>query len=457
MWQVSSPQPRPISSSINSKEYAKDNQQYFSHTIGRGVCRDLFEIGKTSTNMTEFMVMAVNFIRDTKELKEYMLNVYYDVIGYSSPHMVRILNGSSAASGVAGTNVSIVQGWRLEQLVEGRLAHLSCRLRMFGAREVEKCMARRPRNITRITYIGDSRIRMHVEMLLDLLRPLNPTVTTSEGRVITVSDFLGDKGQSEWKKYKRNFVVECSVGLVLEFRWAPFLHSPTIDPEGFQSEFKMGGLKFLEDVANAETDKLPDLLLLGRACLTSADTGAWQLHDIKVTVLQQIDLSGVVAMKTLDSVLSRLAQRTTVVWALPDPFKDHIFHDFSRFSHYTQQTSMMLEWLLNAQLSFLPPGVIIWDSFLPVAYASITDCINIYMHGVNISYLPEYSNFEPSVTWQCFERMHIGLEAISVAVQMVLNHICNPFMDEAEFLNHELKEVYLGVIQNFKKPPETYK
>ncbi|KAK3876561.1 hypothetical protein Pcinc_018657 [Petrolisthes cinctipes] len=424
MWQVSSPQRRPIPSSINSKEYAKDNQQYFSHTIGRGVCRDSFEIGKTSTNMTEFMDMAVNLIRDKKDLKEYMSSVYYDVIGYSSPHMVHILNGTSAVGGVAGTNVSIVQEWRLEQ-VEGRLAHLPCRLKMFGAREVEKCVARRPRNITRITYIGDSRIRLHVEVLLDLLRPLNPTVTTSTGRVITVSDFLGYKGQSEWKKYKRNFVVECPVGLVLEFRWAPLLHSPTINPEGLQSEFRTGGLKFLEEVANTETDKLPDLLLL--------DTGAWQLSDFKETVLQQIDVSGVAAMKTLDSVLSRLAQRTTVVWALPDPFKDHISHDFGRTSHYTQQTNMVLEWLLNAQLSFLPPGVIIWDSFLPVAYASIADCINIYVNGVNISHLPVYSDFEPSLTWQCFERMHIGLEAIAVAVQMTLNHLCNPFMDEADY------------------------
>lgn len=52
---------------------------------------------------------------------------------------------------------------------------------------------------------------------------------------------------------------------------------------------------------------------------------------MKGTILRQIDLSGVVVMKTLKSVLSRLAQRTNVVWLLPDPFKDHIFHVFGWF------------------------------------------------------------------------------------------------------------------------------
>lgn len=51
--------------------------------------------------------------------------------------------------------------------------------------------------------------------------------------MIAVSDFLGDTGQTQWKKYKKNFIVECAdVGLVVEFHWAPILHSRTLDPEG---------------------------------------------------------------------------------------------------------------------------------------------------------------------------------------------------------------------------------
>lgn len=52
--------------------------------------------------------------------------------------------------------------------------------------------------------------------------------------MLPVSDFLGDMGQSQWQKYKRNFVVECAeVGLLVEFHWAPILHSRALDLKGW--------------------------------------------------------------------------------------------------------------------------------------------------------------------------------------------------------------------------------
>lgn len=104
VWQVvysSSPQRGqniPSSSSVRSGQGVGGG--------ARGMCRDVFEIGKNSTHMNEFMNMAVTLIKNKKASKGFMLNPFYDVTGYSSPRMVRMLNDSS---GIAGSNISLAQ------------------------------------------------------------------------------------------------------------------------------------------------------------------------------------------------------------------------------------------------------------------------------------------------------------------------------------------------------------
>lgn len=97
---------------------------------------------------------------------------------------------------------------------------------------------------------------------------------------------------------------------------------------------------------------------------------------------------------------------------------------------YTQQTNAILEWVLNGQAQLVPPRVLVWDSFLPVSHAALSDCITFLSKNLDIKKLPAYSIFKPEITWHCTERMHVGFEALLVAAQMMINHICNPFMDE---------------------------
>lgn len=110
---------RAVSSSSSQRgQYSSSTSEnlhnHFSHVrsspgVGsgaRGTCRDVFEIGKNSTHMSEFMNMAVTLIKNKKVSRRFMLNVFYEVTGYSSPRMVRTLNDSS---GVAGSNISLAQ------------------------------------------------------------------------------------------------------------------------------------------------------------------------------------------------------------------------------------------------------------------------------------------------------------------------------------------------------------
>lgn len=70
------------------------------------VCRDVFEIGKASPNMTTWMADAVDVIRERKSKKQFMPGVYYEYLGYESPSMVNIVNDSS---GLMGTNVTMAK------------------------------------------------------------------------------------------------------------------------------------------------------------------------------------------------------------------------------------------------------------------------------------------------------------------------------------------------------------
>ncbi|XP_050733146.1 uncharacterized protein LOC127006835 [Eriocheir sinensis] len=421
------------------EEYASEENEDEDDDNNDSVCRDVFEIRKTSPNMTEWMTNAVKVIRAKKRKRRFIPSLFYEVVGQESPAMTARVNDSS---GHLGSNLTVAKEWRLD-LAGGYLPHLSCHLRKFDAPEVDRCVRARGRagKTTKVTYVGDSRIRLHVELLIDLLRDLRPKITTYKGEEITVEDFLGEKGQSQWMKYKNNFRVDMEGAgegeearngsggggeeggsrLAINFLWAALIELSEVPPKDKGQENYVGAMEFLESVSHAPQEDLPDLLIL--------NTGAWQLATPTLdSMLEKLDKAAVGVMVKLRRVLERLAARTAVVWALPDPLKEYISHDYSGNGHFTHQTNRMLEWLSNAQTSLQPPGVIVWDSFLPVAHRAAGDCVNLILEKVDLNTLPHYSVFPPPNTWNCWERMHIGLEALSVAVQMMLNHVCNPYL-----------------------------
>lgn len=78
-----------------------------------------------------------------------------------------------------GHFVSFIQTWRLQQ-TKGQLPHLACRLRELRDEDIRICVQRRRETVgsTHIAYVGDSRVRQHVEVLLDHIRHLQPKITT---------------------------------------------------------------------------------------------------------------------------------------------------------------------------------------------------------------------------------------------------------------------------------------
>ncbi|KAG7161062.1 N-acetylneuraminate 9-O-acetyltransferase-like 2, partial [Homarus americanus] len=422
-------------------------------------CRDIFEIGSRSKKMSNMTDLLVKVISRKKKKREFLPELFYEVAAQESPSMIR--DHVHDGSGLQGTNLTLAKEWRFEQ-AKGQLPYLACQMREFRAEDLHTCVRRRSEVLgsTHITYVGDSRVRQHVEVLLDLIRDLQPKITTHQGDVLTVEKFLGEEGSKHWKKYKYNFRVECAraEGLIIDFHWAALIDKSE-KPHTKMEDVKIGALQLFHRWLNAPKELLPDLIIL--------NTGAWQLLDIRPTVLKQIDESAVQVMTTIRPLLKSLATRTTVVWALPDPFKEHISHDFGHTGHYTQQTSSILEWLLYAQIALQPNEVITWDSFLPVAHSSKIDCMQFAAENINVHLLPMFSTFPSLVSWHCTERMHVGLEALTVAVQMVLNHeVTNkmaevPIMSSAEvvatktsfitqpystplFLDTKLKQLFKG-------------
>ncbi|KAK7067381.1 hypothetical protein SK128_008879 [Halocaridina rubra] len=484
------------------------------------VCKDIFEIGDRRKNMSKMTDLCIRVISKAKKKKKtFLRSLYYEVLAYESPSMVR---KTSSGNGISGSNVTIADEWRFQQ-ARGQFSHMPCRLRDYSAREVEHCVAQRRKTSkgrTHLLYIGDSRIRQHVEVMLDHLRDLDLKITTYKGEVLTVEEFLGDKGMSQWQKYKHNFRVESlkASGFIIDFNWAAYVDwgdepkslneslsyrvkrilpktelNPGISESGYeknnsQSQFmergifssssaegvisknkisalldvhtpvdvlpklqsgniqsrrknvmkadsktsdnsksssnnstRVGAINLLERLNSAPWESLPDIVFI--------NAGVWLLDEDYLTILEHLDFSSVVVSKTLKSLLQRLAERTTVVWLAPDPLKEHVQHFTGRRGIYTHQTNTLLEWLLNAQALLQPPGVLFWDSFLPIAYAADQDCMHLRSQNVDLKHIPRYHMFQQLISWHCLERYHIGFEALSVAVQMALNHICNPYLD----------------------------
>lgn len=91
----------------DTEQHGDDNseEEDNDHTSD-SVCRDVFEIQKTSTNMTEWMTNVVTFIWERKKKKQFIPSLYYELMGLESPAMTAIVNDSS---GYLGSNVTIAK------------------------------------------------------------------------------------------------------------------------------------------------------------------------------------------------------------------------------------------------------------------------------------------------------------------------------------------------------------
>ena len=106
---------------------------------------------------------------------------------------------------------------------------------------------------------------------------------------------------------------------------------------------------------------------------------------------------------------------------------------FLGVKNFETQTNRIIEWLATIYSSLLPKNVIIWDSFLPVAKASIKDCFKLFNTKESVENFPNYKNFSKEQTWKCWDRAHIGFESLEIALQMTLNFLCNQFMQDNQY------------------------
>ncbi|XP_076033060.1 N-acetylneuraminate (7)9-O-acetyltransferase-like [Oratosquilla oratoria] len=306
--------------------------------------------------------------------------------------------------------------------MRGQLPYLSCPLHEFRTNDLKDCVAARKRNglTSRIAFVGDSRIRYLLELFLYVYRDLDLLITTFKGETVTPELFLGETGKEYWIKYKHHFFVKSTKlkDLKFEFFWAPVLQENR-NPD----EHRVAGARdLLEEWANSN-ETLPDMIVL--------DSGTWGLIISKQEPLDTLVNHGVEAMKKLAPVLAQLATRTTVIFQLPDPIFEFVHHQFTK-SSYEQQTNAMMNWLLTAYANLHPPNVIVWDSFLPVAHQQREDCMKLIHYLKNLDTLPSYPSVPQKITWQCYERMHTGFEGLTIGLQMLINHICNPFVDRLD-------------------------
>ncbi|XP_042236035.1 uncharacterized protein LOC121875529 [Homarus americanus] len=142
-------------------------------------CRDIFEIGSRSKKMSNMTDLLVKVISRKKKKREFLPELFYEVAAQESPSMIR--DHVHDGSGLQGTNLTLAKEWRFEQ-AKGQLPYLACQMREFRAEDLHTCVRRRSEVLgsTHITYVGDSRVRQHVEVLLDLIRDLQPKITTHQ-------------------------------------------------------------------------------------------------------------------------------------------------------------------------------------------------------------------------------------------------------------------------------------
>ena len=79
-----------------------------------------------------------------------------------------------------------------------------------------------------------------------------------------------------------------------------------------------------------------------------------------------------------------------------------------------------MEWITLSQMKLRTPGVLWWDSFYPVAEKSKQDC--------NSSQWPIQPSLKFKESWKCQDAVHMNPGSLVLAVQMLVNQICNEFM-----------------------------
>jgi len=90
----------------------------------------------------------------------------------------------------------------------------------------------------------------------------------------------------------------------------------------------------------------------------------------------------------------------------------------------TNLKNAKLEFVAAAQSQLRTPGLTIWDSFYPIAESSMRDCLNA---PENVTEVP-HPSLKFSQSWRCTDWLHTNEGATVIAVQMVVNHICNEHM-----------------------------
>lgn len=97
----------------------------------------------------------------------------------------------------------------------------------------------------------------------------------------------------------------------------------------------------------------------------------------------------------------------------------------SAFDNGMLQSNKHLQWILNMQAQLLPSNVQIWDSFLPISYRAIRDCLFIISQKLHPKYFLKYSRFNGFDSLSCYDKIHVGYANIYTGVQQLLNHLCN--------------------------------
>ena len=287
-----------------------------------------------------------------------------------------------------------------------------------------------------------------------------------QGDVITLNDFLGDKGNLLWPKYKQNLLVKSELhpNLQINFVWAPLLskgddehelpyykkwlknsvpfqymlpYSENLDEAKFvnniiakeirnQTAIKQILMKKKKGAYEEFSRMLKKLVLPDYIIINS---GTWELMDPN-NILWAIDEYALTSMKKLYSILESLAHRTNVIVFAPQPFKEYFLKANTKPEKYFGNfKTAILSWFFNAQFQLLPKNVIFWDSFLPFSFTANKDCFRLLLYNMYNEKLPAFKRFNTDFSYLCREEVHEGFKSLFTAVQMLINHMCYSYQE----------------------------
>ena len=84
-----------------------------------------------------------------------------------------------------------------------------------------------------------------------------------------------------------------------------------------------------------------------------------------------------------------------------------------------------MEWVTLSQMKLKTPGILWWDSFYPVAENSMEECDNL---SNDKQKRPVHPSLKYKDSWNCLDGLHMNPGSLVVAVQMLVNQMCNEFM-----------------------------